>query len=98
VQINSQGRFVFLLRLEKTEGSMKNGQSRDTGNFGHKTQTEDKTKTNQKKYKRNISSTQKTMIISKAKSKTKITKTKTKTKQNKKDTEPLTTTANIGSR
>jgi hypothetical protein len=49
---------------------MKNGQSRDTGNFGHKTQTEDKTKTNQKKYKRNISSTQKTMIISKAKSKT----------------------------
>jgi hypothetical protein len=97
VQINSQGRFVFLLRLEKTEGSMKNGRSRDTGNFGHKTQTEDKTKSNQKKYKRNISSTQKTMIISKAKGTTKNTKnTKNKTKQ--KIHEPLTTTVNIGSR
>ena len=28
--------------LEKTEGTIKNGQSRDTGNIEHKTQNEDK--------------------------------------------------------
>ena len=30
------------LKLEKTEGAIKNGQSRDTDNIGHKTQYEDK--------------------------------------------------------
>ena len=30
--------------LEKTEGSTKNGHSKDTGNIGHKTQNEDTTK------------------------------------------------------
>jgi len=29
---------------EKTTGSIKNGECRDTGNIGHKTQNEDKTK------------------------------------------------------
>ena len=29
--------------LEKTEGAIKNRQSRDTGNIGYKTQNEDKT-------------------------------------------------------
>jgi hypothetical protein len=30
--------------LEKTEGAIKNGHSRDTGNIGHKTKNEDKQK------------------------------------------------------
>ena len=34
----------FKSTLEKTEGNQ-NGQSRDTGNIGHKTQNEDKKKT-----------------------------------------------------
>ena len=33
----------FKQTLEKTEGTMENGQSRDTGNIGHKTKDEDKT-------------------------------------------------------
>ena len=31
--------------LEKTEGAVKNGQSRNTGNIGHNTQDEDKQST-----------------------------------------------------
>ena len=30
--------------LEKTEGTIKNGQSRDTGNVGHQTQNEEELK------------------------------------------------------
>jgi len=39
---------------EKIEGAIKNGQSRDTGNAGHKTRDEDKqnTKTQYRKLKR----------------------------------------------
>ena len=29
--------FCFIQTLEKTEGKLKNGQSRDTDNIGHKT-------------------------------------------------------------
>jgi hypothetical protein len=38
--------------LEKTEGSIKNGPSRDTGNIGHMTQDEDKQ--NKKHYTENL--------------------------------------------
>jgi len=38
--------------LEKTEGAIKNVQSRDIGNTGHKTQDEDKQKQTQKIIKR----------------------------------------------
>ena len=36
--------------LEKTEGEIKNGESRDTGNIGH---TKHKTKTNKQNQKQN---------------------------------------------
>ena len=37
--------------LEKTEGTMKNGQFRDTGNIPHTRKTQDEDKTNLKKIK-----------------------------------------------
>ena len=43
--------------LEKTEGSTKNGHSRDTGNIGHKTQNEDTTKKNTTQKTKKMSNT-----------------------------------------
>jgi hypothetical protein len=36
--------FIYVWTLEKTEGAFKNGQSRETGNIGHQTQNENKSK------------------------------------------------------
>jgi hypothetical protein len=40
--------------LEKTEGSIKNGPSRDTGNIGHMTQDEDKQNKKHFPYKNDV--------------------------------------------
>ena len=39
---------IISKRLEKVEGAIKNGQSRETGNIGHKIQNEEKQNTTQR--------------------------------------------------
>ena len=57
-------------KLEKTEGAIKNRQSRDTGCIGHKTQNEDKQNQNHHREKINTTDSEKIHVQTKQKNTT----------------------------